>query len=141
MKEAGFESSSCKTPQFAVEFLFASADQTVQQRMETRRMVVMDRVAEFVEDDEVAQRLGQRHQEETQRDVVLSRTTPPLCARGTDREFFITQARCGRKPGDTLRLEVRFVKRRGPMAVAEGVAWVGDQKAAEAEIKCMVIMD
>ena len=36
------------------------------------------------------------------------------------------------KPGDTLRLEVRFVKRRGPMAVAEGVAWVGDQKAAEA---------
>ena len=45
------------------------------------------------------------------------------------------------KPGDTLRLEVHFTKRRGPMAVAEGVAWVGDQKAAEAEIKCMVIMD
>ena len=38
-------------------------------------------------------------------------------------------------------IEVKFVKRRGPMAVAEGVAWVGDQKAAEAEIKCMVIMD
>ena len=45
------------------------------------------------------------------------------------------------KPGDTLRLEVTFTKRRGPMAVAEGVAWVGDEKAAEAEIKCMVIND
>ncbi len=45
------------------------------------------------------------------------------------------------KPGDTLRLEVTFIKRRGPMAVAEGIAWVGDEKAAEAEIKCMVIMD
>ena len=45
------------------------------------------------------------------------------------------------KPGDTLRLEVTFTKRRGPMAVAEGIAWVGDEKAAEAEIKCMVIND
>ena len=43
------------------------------------------------------------------------------------------------KPGDTLRMEIRFVKRRGPMAVAEGVCYVGDQKAAEAEIKCMVV--
>ena len=56
---------------------------------------------------------------------------------GIDKAKFRAMA----KPGDTLRLEVRFVKRRGPMAVAEGVAWVGDQKAAEAEIKCMVIMD
>ena len=55
---------------------------------------------------------------------------------GIDKAKFRAMA----KPGDTLRLEVRFVKRRGPMAVAEGVAWVGDQKAAEAEIKCMVIM-
>ena len=55
----------------------------------------------------------------------------------TGDEFFFQ----GHFPGNTLRLEVRFVKRRGPMAVAEGVAWVGDQKAAEAEIKCMVIMD
>lgn len=45
------------------------------------------------------------------------------------------------KPGDTLRLEMRFTKRRGAMAVAEGVAWVGDQKAAEAEIKCMVLAE
>ena len=45
------------------------------------------------------------------------------------------------KPGDTLRLEMRFTKRRGSMAVAEGIAWVGDQKAAEAEIKCMVLTD
>ncbi len=45
------------------------------------------------------------------------------------------------KPGDTLRMEIRFVKRRGPMAVAEGAVWVGDKKAAEAEIKCAVVMD
>lgn len=44
-------------------------------------------------------------------------------------------------PGDTLRMEINFVKRRGPMAVAEGIVWVGDQRAAEAEIKCAVIMD
>ena len=43
--------------------------------------------------------------------------------------------------GNVLWLEVPFTKRRGPMAVAEGVAWVGDEKAAEAEIKCMVIND
>lgn len=44
-------------------------------------------------------------------------------------------------PGDTLRMEINFVKRRGPMAVAEGIVWVGDQRAAEAEIRCAVIMD
>ena len=44
-------------------------------------------------------------------------------------------------PGDTLKMEINFVKRRGPMAVAEGIVWVGDQRAAEAEIKCAVIMD
>lgn len=44
-------------------------------------------------------------------------------------------------PGDTLRMEIKFVKRRGPMAVAEGKVFVGDKVAAEAEIKCAVIMD
>mgnify|MGYP002570174725 CR=1 FL=1 len=56
---------------------------------------------------------------------------------GIDKAKFRAMA----KPGDTLRLEVHFTKRRGPMAVAEGIAWVGDEKAAEAEIKCMVIND
>ena len=56
---------------------------------------------------------------------------------GIDKAKFRNMA----KPRDTLRLEVRFVKRRGPMAVAEATAWVGDKKASEAEIKCMVIMD
>ena len=27
------------------------------------------------------------------------------------------------------------------MAVGEGVVWVGDQKVAEAEIRCAVLMD
>lgn len=44
-------------------------------------------------------------------------------------------------PGDTIRMEIEFVKRRGSMAVAQGTVWVGDQKAAEAEIKCAVMMD
>ena len=66
-------------------------------------MVVVDRVAEFVEDDEIAQVLGQRHQKETQRDVVLPRATSPLRARGADRELFVFQAGGGRKAGDALR--------------------------------------
>lgn len=45
------------------------------------------------------------------------------------------------KPGDTIRMEISFVKRRGPMAVAAGTVWNGNAKAAEAEIKCAVIMD
>lgn len=43
------------------------------------------------------------------------------------------------RPGDTLRIEINFVKRRGPMAVAEGIVWVGQERAAEAEIKCAVV--
>lgn len=42
-------------------------------------------------------------------------------------------------PGDTIRMEIRFVKRRGLMAVAEGVVWNGAHKCAEAEIKCAVV--
>lgn len=42
-------------------------------------------------------------------------------------------------PGDTIRMEIRFIKRRGTMAVAEGTVWNGAQKCAEAEIKCMVV--
>lgn len=42
-------------------------------------------------------------------------------------------------PGDTIRMEIKFVKRRGPMAVAEGVVWNGENKCAEAEIKCAVV--
>ena len=62
---------------------------------------------------------------------------------GIDKAKFRAMA----KPGDTLRLEVTSASTpatspsRGPMAVAEGIAWVGDEKAAEAEIKCMVIND
>lgn len=43
------------------------------------------------------------------------------------------------RPGDTLRMEINFVKRRGPLAVAEGVVFVGQERAAEAEIKCAVV--
>ena len=61
--------------------------------METGRMVVVNRVAEFVDDHIVAQVLRKSHQKEAQRDVVAPRTTPPLRARGADRKFFVLQAR------------------------------------------------
>ena len=46
----------------------------------------------------------------------------------------IDKAKFRRKvvPGDTVRLEVKMVKARGMLVVAEGVAYVDDQKAAEA---------
>lgn len=34
-------------------------------------------------------------------------------------------------PGDTLRLEVEIIKRRGPIGIGKAVAYVGDKKAAE----------
>ena len=42
------------------------------------------------------------------------------------------------RPGDTLRMTVRLTKIRGAFAVAEGAAYVGDELAAQAEIKCAV---
>ncbi len=42
-------------------------------------------------------------------------------------------------PGDVLRMEIKFVKQRGTIAVAEGAVYVGDKKTAEAEIKCAVV--
>lgn len=37
--------------------------------------------------------------------------------------------------GDTLRMEVHLVKMRGKIGVAEGVAYVGEEKAASGTIK------
>ena len=41
-------------------------------------------------------------------------------------------------PGDTLRLEVELLKLKKNAGVAKGVAYVGDKKAAEAEITFMI---
>lgn len=38
-------------------------------------------------------------------------------------------------PGDQLRLEVELIKLKGPMGVAQGKAYVGDQLAAEGTLK------
>lgn len=54
---------------------------------------------------------------------------------GIDKAKFRAMA----KPGDTLVIKIKLVKSRGPLAVAEGVVMVGDEKAAEAEIKCAVL--
>lgn len=55
--------SACPvTPQLFIEEFFFALDQPVEQRMEAGGMVVVDGVAEFVEDDEIPQMFGQRHQ-------------------------------------------------------------------------------
>lgn len=41
-------------------------------------------------------------------------------------------------PGDTLRLEVKLLKLKKNAGVAKGIAYVGDKKAAEAEITFMI---
>ena len=46
--------------------------------MEAGGMVVVDGVAEFVEDDEVAQMFGQRHQVQAQRQVRCARCRSPI---------------------------------------------------------------
>lgn len=66
------------TPQLLVEEFFFTPDQPVEQRMEAGGMVVVDGVAEFVEDDEVAQMFGQRHQVQAQRQVVAPVAGAPL---------------------------------------------------------------
>lgn len=42
------------------------------------------------------------------------------------------------KPGDSLRLEVDLVKFKRNIGVAKAVAYVGDDKACECEITCIV---
>lgn len=41
-------------------------------------------------------------------------------------------------PGDTLTLKVKMVKQRGKMVVAEGVAYVGEEKAAQGIFTCAI---
>ena len=41
-------------------------------------------------------------------------------------------------PGDTLTLKVQLVKIRGKMVVADGVAYVGEEKAAQGTFTCAI---
>ncbi|MDR2182754.1 MAG: 3-hydroxyacyl-ACP dehydratase FabZ [Clostridiales bacterium] len=41
-------------------------------------------------------------------------------------------------PGDTLRLEVEFIKLKASAGIGKGVAFVGDAKAAEAELTFLI---
>jgi 3-hydroxyacyl-[acyl-carrier-protein] dehydratase len=41
-------------------------------------------------------------------------------------------------PGDTLRLEVEIIKRRGPIGVGKGIAYVGEKVATECELTFVV---
>lgn len=70
--------------------------------MELRGMVVMDGMAQLVEDDEIAQVFGKHHQEKAQRNVVRPGTATPLRTRGTDRQFVVLQPRNAGDPPDTV---------------------------------------
>ena len=61
--------------------------------METRRMVVVDGMAEFVDDHVIAQVFGQGHQKKAQRNGITPRTTPPLGTRSPNRELGVFQPR------------------------------------------------
>ena len=41
-------------------------------------------------------------------------------------------------PGDTLTLKVKMVKQRGKMVVAEVIAYVGEEKAAQGTFTCAI---
>lgn len=41
-------------------------------------------------------------------------------------------------PGDTLKLEIEIIKRRGPIGIGKAVAYVEDKKAAEAELSFII---
>ncbi|MGH7442618.1 MAG: UDP-3-O-acyl-N-acetylglucosamine deacetylase [bacterium] len=43
------------------------------------------------------------------------------------------------KPGDVMRYELEVLKVKGPVSRLKGVAWVGDEIAAEAELMCMSV--
>ena len=70
--------------------------------MELRGMVVVDGMAQLVDDDEIAQVFGKHHQEKAQRNVVRPGTATPLRTRGTDRQFVVLQPRNAGDPPDTV---------------------------------------
>lgn len=53
---------------------------------------------------------------------------------GIDKARFRRQVR----PGETLRLEVEIIKQRGPVGVCKATAYVGEERAASAEITCAI---
>ena len=66
-------------------------------------MVVVDGMAEFVDDHVIAQVFGQGHQKKAQRNGITPRTTPPLGTRSPNRELGVFQPRQLRQPLDTRR--------------------------------------
>ena len=43
------------------------------------------------------------------------------------------------RPGDVLRYELEILKVKGPVSRLKGVAYVGEEVAAEAELMCMSV--
>ena len=60
-------------------------------------MVVVNRMAELVQQDEIYQLVGQEHQVEAKRQIVAARAAAPLAHRGTNRDRAARQPRAARK--------------------------------------------
>jgi 3-hydroxyacyl-[acyl-carrier-protein] dehydratase len=43
------------------------------------------------------------------------------------------------RPGDVLRYELEILKVKGPVSRLKGMAYVGEELAAEAELMCMSV--
>lgn len=65
--------------QLSVEGPLFAPYEAVEERMKGRRVIVVACVAELVEDDKLAEVLGQQHNEERDADVVAAATRPPAC--------------------------------------------------------------
>lgn len=75
----------CIAPQLSAEEFFFAAGELVEQCVKTRRVVVMEGVAEFVQQHEVAQVRRKCHQKETERQIIVARAAAPFGARCADR--------------------------------------------------------
>lgn len=75
--------------------------------MKTRGMIVMHRMAKFVNDYIIPQMLGQSHQKKAQRQGIARSTRSPFGACGPNRKSLVGQPQCFRYPLHTLR-KIRF---------------------------------
>ena len=90
--------------QLALQALFCSAKTAIHQSVERSRVVVVHRVAELVHDYIILQMAGQKHQVETQREVILRCAATPLCACGTNGQVTVAETELCGQLGNTLQM-------------------------------------
>lgn len=68
------------SPQCGIELLFTTASHAVEQGMEFGGVVLVNCVAQLMENHEIDKLIRQTHQKDRKGDVVICRTTAPACA-------------------------------------------------------------